>query len=73
MNSKPGEWYPEHILEWYKHKDYKNIRFLRYEDLKKVILLNSVNIAVFYHGYPFGNLIYDMSNIVYCRIYKKKC
>ncbi|CAK8673656.1 unnamed protein product [Clavelina lepadiformis] len=47
MNSKPGEWYPEHILEWYKHKDYKNIRFLRYEDLKKDLQKEVLNLADF--------------------------
>lgn len=36
MHSKPGEWYPENILSWYKHKDNKTVKFVYFEDLKKV-------------------------------------
>ncbi|CAK8673653.1 unnamed protein product [Clavelina lepadiformis] len=35
QNNKPGEWYPDHILEWYKQKDDVEIRFIFYEDMKK--------------------------------------
>ncbi|XP_076821594.1 sulfotransferase 1C4-like [Clavelina lepadiformis] len=35
QNNKPGEWYPEHIQEWYKQKDDVEIRFVFYEDMKK--------------------------------------
>ena len=36
MHSKPGEWYPEHILSWYKHLDDKSMHLVYFEDLKKV-------------------------------------
>ena len=37
MHNKPGEWYPEHILSWYKHYDDTNtVYFIYYEDLLKV-------------------------------------
>nr|XP_039271537.1 sulfotransferase 6B1-like [Styela clava] len=32
---KDGEWYPDHILGWYKHKDEDNVMFIYYEDLKR--------------------------------------
>ena len=36
MVNKPGEWYPEHILSWYPHRDNKTVYFVFYEDMKKV-------------------------------------
>jgi len=38
-SDKPGDWYPDHILSWYKHRDNKNVYFLYYEDMKKVKML----------------------------------
>ena len=36
MNLKPGEWYPDHILSWYSHRNDKTVYFVAYEDLKTV-------------------------------------
>lgn len=32
---RQGEWYPDHILSWYKHRDDENVMFVAYEDLSK--------------------------------------
>ncbi|XP_076821596.1 amine sulfotransferase-like [Clavelina lepadiformis] len=35
MNMKPGQWYPDHILGWYKHRDNKNVHFACFEEMKQ--------------------------------------
>nr|XP_039252799.1 amine sulfotransferase-like [Styela clava] len=35
---RQGEWYPDHIKSWCKHKDDENVMFVSYEDLSKDIL-----------------------------------
>uniref|UniRef100_H2Z3R4 Sulfotransferase n=1 Tax=Ciona savignyi TaxID=51511 RepID=H2Z3R4_CIOSA len=35
VSTKPGEWYPDHILSWYKHRGDGNVMFVYYEDLIK--------------------------------------
>uniref|UniRef100_H2ZGE5 Sulfotransferase n=1 Tax=Ciona savignyi TaxID=51511 RepID=H2ZGE5_CIOSA len=35
VSTKPGEWYPDHILSWYKHRNDENVMFVYYEDLIK--------------------------------------
>ena len=51
MNVKDEEWYPEHILSWYPHRDNKSVYFVAYEDLKKVkfilLILNCRNVRIF--------------------------
>ena len=36
MNSRLGEWYPEHIMSYNKYRGDKTVHFLYFEDLKKV-------------------------------------
>lgn len=33
---KEGEWYLHHILSWYPYRNHPNVKFVCYEDLKKV-------------------------------------
>ncbi|XP_039271690.2 sulfotransferase 1B1-like [Styela clava] len=35
MITKPGQWYPDFLLGWNKHKDEDNILFLVFEDMKR--------------------------------------
>uniref|UniRef100_H2YWZ1 Sulfotransferase n=1 Tax=Ciona savignyi TaxID=51511 RepID=H2YWZ1_CIOSA len=35
LGMKPGEWYPDHILSWYKYRNNENVMFVYYEDLIK--------------------------------------
>ena len=49
VSDKPGDWYPEHILSWYQHRDNKTVYFLYYEDMKKV------KTVVFCHHTQFVN------------------
>ncbi|XP_039272198.2 amine sulfotransferase-like isoform X1 [Styela clava] len=45
--TKPGEWYPEHLLGWYKHKDEENVYFLHFENMRKSPAEEMKNLAVF--------------------------
>lgn len=42
-----GEWYPDHVLSWYKHKDDENVKFVCYEDLAKNMAAEIRNVANF--------------------------
>ncbi|CAK8674894.1 unnamed protein product [Clavelina lepadiformis] len=35
MGMKNGQWYLDHILTWYPHRDDKNVMFIYYEDMKR--------------------------------------
>lgn len=35
-----GQWYPDHVASWYKHKNDDNVKFVCYEDLARVYLYN---------------------------------
>jgi len=36
MNTRLGEWYPEHIMSYNQYRGDKTVHFLYFEDLKKV-------------------------------------
>nr|XP_039272027.1 cytosolic sulfotransferase 3-like isoform X1 [Styela clava] len=45
--TKPGEWYPEFLLGWNKHKGDSNVMFLIFENMKKDIKREIQRLATF--------------------------
>ena len=67
VSDKPGDWYPEHILSWYHHRDNKTVYFLYYEDMKKV------KTVVFCSHMRFVNqMLFELYMVIKLRLFHSK-